>query len=133
MTGGRLVTAWWAAGWLGVFAVCVVSLLPVPPEAVEAAGGDKLVHFLGYGALAFWFAQLFPPAGRRRWLVALGLTALGAGLEAVQALVPWRSTEGWDVLADALGACAGILAAGLPPARILDRQRPDPPGAGGHS
>lgn len=129
--GGRLVTAWRVAGWLGVLAVCVVSLIPVPPETVAAAGGDKLVHALGYAALAFWFAQLVPAAGRSRWLVALGLTALGAGLELVQALVPWRSTEGWDVAADALGAFAGVAAAGFAAVRVLDRLTPDPPRGGG--
>lgn len=114
---------WQAAGWLGVMAVCVVSLVPVPPETVDAAGGDKLLHAVGYAALAFWFAQLVPAGDRGRWLVALGLTGLGAGLEGVQALVPWRSTEGWDVIADALGSLAGVLAAGLPALRILDRLR----------
>lgn len=114
---------WQAAGWLGVMAVCVVSLVPVPPETVDAAGGDKLLHAVGYAALAFWFAQLVPVGGRARWLVALGLTGLGAGLEGIQALVPWRSTEGWDVIADALGSLAGVLAAGLPALRILDRLR----------
>lgn len=129
----RVDTLWWAAGWLGVVAVCVVSLVPVPPETVAAAGGDKLVHALGYGALAFWFAQLVPAAGRARWLVALALAGLGAGLEAVQALVPWRSTEGWDVVADAAGALAGVVAAGYRPARILDRLRPGPAGSKGQS
>lgn len=127
----RVVILWRAAGWLGVLAVCVVSLIPVPPETVEAAGGDKLVHALGYAALAFWFAQLVPAAGRSRWLVALGFTALGAGLELAQALVPWRSTEGWDVAADALGAFAGAAAAGFAAIRVLDRLRPDPPPGGG--
>jgi VanZ family protein len=129
--GARVVILWRAVGWLGVLAVCVVSLIPVPPETVEAAGGDKLVHALGYAALAFWFAQLVPAAGRARWLVALGLTALGTGLELVQALVPWRSTEIWDVAADALGAFAGVAAAGFAAARVLDRLRPDPPPGGG--
>lgn len=129
----RVDTLWRIAGWLGVAAVCVVSLVPVPPETVEAAGGDKLVHCLGYGALAFWFAQLVPVAGRPRWLVALGLTALGAGLEAAQALVPWRSTEVWDVAADAAGAFAGAALAGLGPARILERLRAGAPGAADQS
>lgn len=129
--GGRLVSAWRAVGWLGVLAVCVASLIPVPPETVAAAGGDKAVHVFGYAALAFWFAQLVPPAGRPRWLVALGLTSLGAGLELAQALVPWRSTEGWDVAADALGAFAGAAAAGFAAVRVLDRLRPDPPPGGG--
>lgn len=127
MKGAHLATAWRAAGWLGVLAVCVVSLIPVPPETVAAAGGDKLVHAIGYGALGFWFAQLAPPAGRSRWLVALALTGLGAGLELAQALVPWRSTEGWDVAADALGAFAGVAAAGFSALRILDRLRRAPP------
>lgn len=129
----RAVTLWRAAGWLGVVAVCVVSLVPVPPETVAAAGGDKLVHALGYGALAFWFAQLVPAAGHSRWLVALALAGLGAGLEGAQALVPWRSTEGWDVVADAAGALGGVIAAGFRPARILERLDPGAAGSGDQS
>lgn len=114
------VAFWRAAGWLGVAAVSVVSLIPVPPEAVEAAGGDKLVHLAGYAALAFWFGQLEPAAGTRRWRVAAWLALLGAGLEGVQALVPWRSTEGWDVLADAAGAALGVALAGWRRARLFE-------------
>lgn len=118
----KRVRVWWrGAGWLGVLAVAVVSLLPVPPEAVDAAGGDKLLHLAGYGALAWWFGQLQPAAGLLRWRVAAGLTLLGAALEGAQYLVPWRSTEGWDLAADAGGAVLGLAVAGWRRARPLDR------------
>lgn len=122
----RLIRLWQAAGWTGVLAVSMVSLAPVPPETVEAAGGDKLLHLLGYAALAFWFGQLRPPAGAGRWQVAAGLTVLGAALEAAQYLVPWRSTEGWDLLADTAGAIVGTALSGWRPVRVMERLAPRP-------
>lgn len=123
MKAGHLLSLWRAVGWSGVLAVAVFSLIPVPPEAVDAAGGDKLLHLAGYAALAAWFAQLRPPAGVGRWHVALWLTILGAVLELAQAAVPWRSTEGWDLLADAGGAMLGVALAGRHGLRVLDRIR----------
>lgn len=123
MTGARLTRLWRLCGWLGVAAVAVVSLVPVPPEAVDAAGGDKLVHLAGYAALALWFGQLEPAAGARRWRVAAWLALLGGALELAQALAPWRSTEFLDLAADAAGAVIGLALSGWRGARVLDRLR----------
>lgn len=114
----RLRLAWRFAGWAGVAFVVVLSMAPVPPETVAAAGGDKLLHALGYGLLAAWFAQLHPDLpGRARVFGALVL--LGAGVELAQGLVPWRDMELADLAADAIGAGLGLLLTLGPGGRLL--------------
>lgn len=112
--------AWRAAGWAGVAAVAVLSLAPVPPEAVQAAGGDKLVHFAGYALLGAWFGQL-PDHRARPWRLLAGLLALGLGLEALQGIVPWREADALDVLANAAGAAAGVAVTRGRGGRLLER------------
>lgn len=109
---------WRFAGWSGVLGVVCLSMAPVPPEAVAAAGGDKLLHGLGYGLLAAWFAQLHPDS-RGRMRVFGGLVLLGAGVELLQGLVPWRDMELADLAADAIGAALGLLATLGPGGRLL--------------
>jgi VanZ family protein len=55
--------------------------------------------------------------GRHRWLrIAVGLLALGASIELAQGwLTETRTAEWLDMAANALGAAAGIAAAGLLP------------------
>lgn len=77
----------------------------------DDALGDKVAHFLAYGALglsAFW-ARL-APLGRRIW-APLTLAAYGALLEGVQGAGGARTPEVEDALANALGALAGFGAA----------------------
>lgn len=89
------------------------SLLPDGSAALQVLSrlhlNDKLLHFGGYAALAF------VPAlhERRRVLrcIALGLVALGVGLEFGQLLSPGRSFELADMAADSVGVCSGVVAA----------------------
>lgn len=120
MNERQLALLWRALGWTGVLAVAVVSLIPVPEEPVARLGGDKLLHLAGYALLAAWFAQLHREPPARLWIFG-GLLLLGAGLEVAQGLVPWRSMEGWDVLADAAGAALGLLLTWGPGGRLLER------------
>ena len=69
---------------------------------------DKIVHFGIFGVLGF----LISYEKRRADIVTLALCALyGAAIEVIQLFLPWRSFEWADMLADTLGALAGILAA----------------------
>lgn len=125
MADHPLFPAWRALGWAGVAAVATLSLVPVPPEAVAAAGGDKLVHFAGYTLLGAWFGQLHHESAAR-WRVLAGLVLLGVALEGLQGLVPWRSMNGWDALANAAGAAAGLLATRGRGGRVLERLAGEP-------
>jgi len=83
-----------------VAAVVWGSLTPAPPPS---AGNDKLGHFVVYGVLMFWFAQLYP----RRSLYAAGFIGLGIALEFAQGWLGYRSFELYDMLANALGVLLG--------------------------
>ncbi len=78
-------------------------------------GVDKVQHFVAFAVLT-WLAtpslRVHLPCLRPRVRVVVamtGATCAGALLELMQARLPHRSADGWDLLADALGAlCAGI-------------------------
>lgn len=108
----------WGGLWcLAIAAVVVVSLAP-PPPMPPVEGGDKIGHFLAYGALAFGAVQLYA-----RWPAllgaGLGLVLMGIGLEWAQdAFTDTRQMERADALANTLGVIAG-LATRLTPLRDL--------------
>jgi VanZ family protein len=90
-------------------AILVVGSLPSSPSAVPQVS-DKTLHFIGFGVLA-WLAQravryLRPQAPLLLicvWGFALS-GALGGLLELWQALLPYRTCEFLDWVADVLGA-----------------------------
>ena len=106
----RLQRLWWLLGALLVAAVWVLSLAPrVPSIAVQ--NGDKIGHFLAYGAQVLWFGWLLS----RRWLwaVLLLFVAQGALLEGLQGLTGYRQPDLWDIAANTLGASIGFALAWL--------------------
>ena len=113
----------WLVSWaLMIAAVVVGSLLPtdaLPPSPFDQF--DKLEHFLGYAALSAYAVLLF--ASRRAQVgAAVGLVALGIGLEVAQAvLTASRSADVLDAATDALGVLAGLSLAATPWALALQR------------
>lgn len=108
----------WGGAWVALLAATlVVCLLPVPPTGVDLALPhlDKAGHFGGYAALGAWGALLCTRP-RQVWALVVGLAAYGACIEGLQGLVPWRSADGWDAVANALGAGTGA-ALGVTPLR----------------
>jgi VanZ family protein len=102
-----------AAGWAWAGAIVWLSLTPAPPE-VGISEGDKIGHFLAYGVLMFWFAQLY--SGRRiRIAFALAFIAIGVGLEFIQAQLGYRSYDVFDMGANTVGVLLGWAAALLLP------------------
>jgi len=103
-------SAWWTLFWLQVAAVTLLMLLPQPPAAADT-GWDKLNHVLAFAGPCF--AGLAARAGRG-WrsalAITLGLLLWGAALEGLQGLLPPRSAEWLDLLADAVGIGVGVLA-----------------------
>ena len=97
-------------GWLMIAAVIVLSLVPIGPLP-ELAGGydDKLAHGFIYSVLMAWFAVI---VARPAWRdVAIALSALGAGLECCQALLPYRTASFADIVANTLGLVLGSVIA----------------------
>src|SRR5262245_49349827 len=91
-------------GWLLVLAVIVGSVGP----SMRAIGhGDKLVHVTAYLTLSIWFGGIYRPA--RYPVVAACLLTLGGGIELVQGLLPWRSMELADMVANTAGVGVGMV------------------------
>ena len=109
MTPTRIAGYWKAAGWLGVGLIIAFSLTPAPPQ-IGIENGDKLGHLAAYGLATLWFAQPYTALRQRIWL-AVGMVALGVGLEYAQRATGYRSFEVADMVADALGVAIGWLAA----------------------
>ena len=96
----------YAAGWLMLVALVVMSLIPLPAAPGDIPHSDKWLHLLTYAWLGYWFLHLYPG---NTAMVLIGLMALGVMLEGMQSLSPHRSTE----LADALMNATGVLLAWL--------------------
>ena len=90
---------------------------------------DKLLHAVVFGGLALLLARaahwLRPLVSLRKTLLfsAWGASLLGLFLELCQAFVPYRSADGWDWVADTIGA---MLASGIAFAVLLWRARRSP-------
>lgn len=111
---------WLALGWAFVVLTIYLSLIPNPPEPVSFPGFDKVEHFIIYGALMFWFCQVYSHR-RQRVIVASLLVALGVGVEFVQRMTGYRSFEYADMAADTIGVILGWIASRGPFANLFHR------------
>ncbi len=82
--------------------IVLLSLLPGAP----GVSSDKLAHFGAYMLMALIGMPLVATPRTRVWML-LSIIAMGAGLEAIQSIIPGRSASGWDLAADATGVVAG--------------------------
>jgi VanZ family protein len=107
----RFAWLWWTLGWLLVLATVNESLRKNVWEA-KIMPSDKVLHFLGYCALAMWFAGV---ARRSRYVVVgLMLITLGGALELGQGMMGvGRQADWWDFLANSLGIATGLGVAAL--------------------
>ena len=105
--------------------IAVAAVIPVPSNVGTAIGPlDKLLHLCEYLLLAWCTVQASRASGfpRAKTLTTAFLFPVGFGmfLEAVQGLLPYRSAECGDVVANTLGAALGVWI-GLtmrPPSRV---------------
>ncbi len=105
-------TRWQRAWQLLLLVLAAVSawfaLTPGPPP-LAASMGDKVNHIAAFAAMGFAAALARPASWRHAWLAALGLLGYGVFIELVQSVLPTRTADIGDLLADALGAVAGLL------------------------
>ncbi|NPA33755.1 MAG: VanZ family protein [Chlorobi bacterium] len=102
--------------WMVFLAFVMLLPLPTPTQQMENYLLDKLIHAISYGILTFFWAYgLF----RQRDFILLRNYALPVAatisflysilLEVGQSVVPYRSFEIWDVLANLLGIIFAYL------------------------
>ena len=99
----------WAFGWLLVLTAAIICLVPGHeiPKAFEL--NDKVSHLLGHGVLAAYFSGLVPR--RNWWKIFLYLLLFGTAIEIAQYNMHLgREGDPRDVLANSMGALAGLLA-----------------------
>lgn len=106
----RLWLGLWIVAIVVLIVICLVPLDSLPPLP---ANSDKLEHLFGYFVLSATAVQLF---GSRRALLlsAVGLIALGIGIEIAQGYTAYRSSDLADALANTLGVLLGMATAVTP-------------------
>jgi VanZ family protein len=102
-----------ARQWRHAIFVCYVAimvnvfLLPMPNVPLaESEHVDKLVHF---GIFLGFVLLFYIDRHRNVWWTFLVATALAAGIELVQAFLPYREGDWLDFLAGAAGAGLGSV------------------------
>ncbi|HEX5128613.1 MAG TPA: VanZ family protein, partial [Usitatibacter sp.] len=110
---------WLAIGFGLVALVIYLSLTPKPIDA-GSVGEVKVGHFIAYGVLMLWFAQLYG-SFRARLALFAAFVLLGVGLEFAQSLTTYRSFSPSDMLDNAIGALTGFALAGTPLGSALTR------------
>ncbi len=100
--------------WIVAMAAVIIGeLLPGNSAAMRLVAAthinDKTLHFTAYTLLAF--IPVFGFKMGRGIPLALSMILLGVALEFAQRLVPSRSFEVADMVANALGVLAGMLLA----------------------
>jgi len=77
-----------------------------PSQATQVPHLDKAVHFAAFFILAFTFHRAFPVP---IWIGLPLLVLYGIAIEYAQSLTPYRSGDGWDLVADAAGVVGYYL------------------------
>jgi predicted membrane channel-forming protein YqfA (hemolysin III family) len=109
MTPLRYLNAWLGIGAALVALVAFLSLTPNPLET-ERFHEVKVGHFIAYGTLMLWFAQIFRST-QGRIGVGLSLALMGVVLEYLQGATGYRTFAYADMRDNALGVVAGLTLA----------------------
>ena len=97
------------------FALFVGTHVPQPLVDLHLAN-DKALHFAAFAGLAFllaWSQNSFRPAWSTVLVMLIIVSVYGAVDELTQALVPGRTTDIKDWIADVAGAITGLAAFGV--------------------
>lgn len=110
---------WLTLGGLLIALIWYLSLMPNPPDT-GIDNGDKIEHFLAYGLLMGWFAQIYIQPKPRLWLM-LGFVLMGVLLEILQGMTEFRTYSYADMAANSSGVFIGLLLSQGPLARLLQQ------------
>ena len=98
---------WRIVFWLNGILLLFLTLTPSSLGQIHYPHIDKLFHFIGFGAFAFFFILAFPNM-KVFWVVVLS-SCLGILVEIAQSFLPHRAFGYADMLADFLGIITAIL------------------------
>ncbi|MBI3312397.1 MAG: VanZ family protein [Candidatus Omnitrophica bacterium] len=104
---------WWSLTGAYATVIAVGAVIPVPSKVGSAIGSlDKLLHLCEYLLLAWCTVRASRASGfpQAKTLTVAFLFPVGFGvfLEAVQGLLPYRSAELGDIVANTVGAGLGV-------------------------
>lgn len=102
---------WLAAAILWTAAVLVVNSISVsdPTWRPPFAGADKLTHAFMYAVASFtWRRAILATRDLATWSVVAGVSVIGALDEWHQRIVPGRSADLFDWVADVVGVWLGV-------------------------
>jgi VanZ family protein len=103
---------WRLAGIVLLLVVLAATILPMLwlwQSTSKVLLDDKWLHFFTFLFLSLWFAGQY--ARRSYWILMVGLTAFGVLIELVQSMIPYRSAELMDLVADVGGIGIGLAIA----------------------
>ncbi len=109
---------WQCAAWLSVITIFVLCTIP-SPQLVSVSYADKIQHFVAFAAVSFLFRLAYPQNPGKAYFAAF---ILGGAVELVQAMIPWRSAEWLDLLADSMGIVLCMLVVELTPIKKYIRR-----------
>jgi VanZ family protein len=102
---------WRLAGIVLLLVVLVATFMPNTwlTQSSKFLLSDKLLHLLTFLLLSLWFAGQY--ARSAYWRLLLGLTTFGVLIEVGQGMIPYRSAEWMDLVADIAGIGIGLIIA----------------------
>ncbi len=102
---------WRLAGIALLLAVLAATIMPNLwlPSFSRILLADKWLHLLTFLLLSLWFTGQYARSSYLRLLV--GLTAFGVLIELGQGMLPYRSAEWMDLIADIAGIGIGLIIA----------------------
>lgn len=97
---------WRTALVISLIAIVILATLN-PADPMPSLPSDKLNHLLAFVELTL-LCRLSWPA-RPSWQFILPLLAFGLAIELVQANLPYRDFDLWDLATDGVGVALGLL------------------------
>ena len=100
---------WWIVGWAMVVFVLYSTLSPARYVPGLGLLNDKVEHGSAFFGMTFWFGGLM--SRRRYWLLGIGMSLFGAGIEVAQGTMGLgRDMDFWDWVADTNGVIVALVA-----------------------
>jgi VanZ family protein len=101
------INKWRVVFWLNGALLLYLTLMPSVSYRVSYQHIDKVFHFIGFGAFAFFCLFAFPKL--KPTLVIVLSLALGVLVEVIQSFIPHRGFSYLDMLADLAGILFAVL------------------------